>query len=340
MNGFLEKRVTWTEQLRKLLEGIETVKRTPSAEAGCWLEIGTFDRPDRGGIMGGNMNRPNPKKMPRRAASGMTLPQVAILVVLALLCSAGLFFGAKMLFASPTASPAAAPASPAVSQTEPLSPPTQPADATATAPGPVQMPALPATCALGGKPASQGVVKGIKEDGALEVETGQSTVTVVYAGIELLPSQAGDHPVQRAAAAMLEGQPVLLVRDVTDTDTAGRWVRYVFSTRHFVNYELVRQGFAAAQPASDDRACAIYLLEAQQQARAEGLGGWKVTPIPTSTFLPFVEIEPTSVCDCFSRPECSDFKTRAEAQACYNACNDYNSRLDTDRDGLACEELP
>ena len=139
---------------------------------------------------------------------------------------------------------------------------------------------------------------------------------------------------------MLEGQPVLLVRDVTDTDAAGRWVRYVFSSQRFVNYELVRQGFAAAQPASTDRACAIYLLEAQQKARAEGLGGWQVTPIPTSTFLPFVEIQPTSVCDCFSRPECGNFKTRAEAQACYNACNDYNSRLDTDRDGLACEELP
>jgi Excalibur calcium-binding domain len=40
---------------------------------------------------------------------------------------------------------------------------------------------------------------------------------------------------------------------------------------------------------------------------------------------------------------CSDFRTRAEAQAVYQACggrgNDVH-RLDEDRDGLACERLP
>jgi Excalibur calcium-binding domain len=40
---------------------------------------------------------------------------------------------------------------------------------------------------------------------------------------------------------------------------------------------------------------------------------------------------------------CSDFRTRAEAQAAYRACggrgNDVH-RLDEDRDGLACVRLP
>lgn len=40
---------------------------------------------------------------------------------------------------------------------------------------------------------------------------------------------------------------------------------------------------------------------------------------------------------------CSDFRTRAEAQAAYQACgglrNDVH-RLDRDRDGWACERLP
>ena len=40
---------------------------------------------------------------------------------------------------------------------------------------------------------------------------------------------------------------------------------------------------------------------------------------------------------------CSNFGTRAEAQAAYQACggrgNDVH-RLDDDRDGLACESLP
>jgi hypothetical protein len=41
--------------------------------------------------------------------------------------------------------------------------------------------------------------------------------------------------------------------------------------------------------------------------------------------------------------DCSDFRTRAEAQAVYQACgglrNDVH-HLDSDRDGLACEWLP
>jgi hypothetical protein len=169
---------------------------------------------------------------------------------------------------------------------------------------------------------------------------GPSLARVAYAGIEILPGSAAGDQVEQAAVDLLEGKPVLLVRDSSETDASGRLLRYVFSAEHFVNYELVRQGLAAASPDSIDRACAIYLLEAEQQAHAEGLGGWKVTPIPTSTFIPFVAIDPDTTCDCLQRPECSQFQTHEEAQSCYNACNDYNSRLDDDRDGLACEELP
>lgn len=270
----------------------------------------------------------------------MTPPQVAILVIVTLLGGAAFFLGARLLLAPTAASPASVPTSPAAPQGETAAQPTLAAESTPTAADLVQLPGLPATCALGSSPASQGVITGVEKDGTLNVQMGQSMVKVAYAGIEMLPANAGDFPAQRAAQAMLEGKPVLLIRDATDTDPKGRLVRYVFSTEHFVNMELVRQGLAAARPQSEDRACAIYLMEAEQQARTAGLGGWKVTPMPTNTFIPFVEIEPTSVCDCFHRPECSEFSTHQEAQVCYNACNDYNSRLDPDRDGLACEALP
>ena len=286
------------------------------------------------------MNQRDYKKTTRRAAGRLTPPQVAILVIVTLLGGAAIFFGARLLLAPQEAVPTLAATSPTVAQGAVSPQPTRAADATPTAPNLVQLPGLPATCALGSSPASQGVVTGVAKDGTLEVQMGSSTVKVTYAGIEMLPANPGDYPAQRAAQAMLEGRPVLLVRDATDVDAKGRLVRYVFSAEDFVNSELVRQGLAAARPQSDDRACAIYLLEAEQQARSAGLGGWKITPIPTNTFIPFVEIETSSACDCFRRPECSEFRTHEEAQACYNACNDYNSRLDSDRDGLACEELP
>jgi hypothetical protein len=67
---------------------------------------------------------------------------------------------------------------------------------------------------------------------------------------------------------------------------------------------------------------------------------WRPTPVPTHTFVPFVTVNPNAACDCSIRYECSDFQTHTAAQTCFNACNDYNSRLDEDHDGLACENLP
>jgi hypothetical protein len=69
---------------------------------------------------------------------------------------------------------------------------------------------------------------------------------------------------------------------------------------------------------------------------------WQPTRVPTATFVPTVGFDPAmqAPCDCMARPVCTDFSSHDEAQACYNACNDYNSRLDDDRDGLACEWLP
>ena len=84
------------------------------------------------------------------------------------------------------------------------------------------------------------------------------------------------------------------------------------------------------------------LVQAEMAARgvrqASGLPG----AYPRETLLPFVTLSPQNglACDCSIRYECSDFDTRQQAQDCYNACNDYHSRLDLDRNGIACEELP
>ncbi len=289
--------------------------------------------------MGASMKQAPAKRTPARSSAGFTAPQMMILIVVAVLGVAALTLTGFLLFAPSEAPSAAAVAQPTAAETQQ---PASPTSTTAPTPSPeaqVRLPALPSSCALQNHPASEGLVAHVLDDGTLEVQIDQSTVKVVYAGIEIMPSVT-DHSVKQAASAMLEGQPVLLVRDTSDTDAAGRLLRYVFTPGYFINYELIRQGLAAAQPDSADHTCAIYFLEAEQQARSNGLGGWKVTPVPTNTFMPFVEVTPAAACDCSVRYECSDFKTHEEAQACYNACNDYSSKLDDDRDGLACEDLP
>jgi endonuclease YncB( thermonuclease family) len=181
----------------------------------------------------------------------------------------------------------------------------------------------------------------VLDDGTLEVRVDGEVLNIRLASLRL--PQDGllmDQTVQEARA-LIEGQDVLLVKDKSEQDEEGRLVRYVFAGGQFVNYELVRQGLAHAVLDSLDIACLALLRQAEQQARGDQLGMWNPLPIPTATFMPFVSLDPDQIaCDCSIRYQCSDFRTRAAAQVCYNACNDYHSRLDLDRDGIACEGLP
>ena len=81
-------------------------------------------------------------------------------------------------------------------------------------------------------------------------------------------------------AGLVEGETVTLVRDVSHTDVEGRLLRYVLSGNQFVNYELVRQGFAMASTNSPDVACSQTFVEAQNQAVSEGAGLWTLIPTP------------------------------------------------------------
>ncbi len=284
-------------------------------------------------------------------SAGFTPKQIAVLILFALLGSATLFLAGYVLLAGNPAAPSATLAA----QSEPGNaslPPTWTAPAVqetrpAAAPIPVQnMPPLPASCAQSGSSFRQGTVRRVIDGSTIEVQDGENVLLVGYAGIEVLQANdptggSQEQPAARKARELLEGQPVVLVKDVSEQDSAGRLLRYVFSGSWFVNFELARQGLAAVSSSSPDQACAAFLKQAEQQARAEGLGIWQKTPVPTRTFVPFVTLDPNqNACDCSIKHLCSDFKTRAEAQACLNLCNDYSSKLDEDRDGIACEDLP
>ncbi len=55
-----------------------------------------------------------------------------------------------------------------------------------------------------------------------------------------------------ANAALVEGQTVTLVRDVSDTDAFGRLLRYVYVDGTFVNAALIGTGWAEAQESPPD----------------------------------------------------------------------------------------
>jgi len=62
---------------------------------------------------------------------------------------------------------------------------------------------------------------------------------------------------------LVEGQYVLLIKDVSERDKFDRLLRYVFTEDHFVNYELVKEGVAEAKQYPPDTACHNYLSQAE-----------------------------------------------------------------------------
>ncbi|MDI6737962.1 MAG: thermonuclease family protein [Nanoarchaeota archaeon] len=133
---------------------------------------------------------------------------------------------------------------------------------------------------------------------------------------------------------------VSLIKDVSENDSWGRLLRYVYIGNTFVNYELVENGYAKVDRFPPDTSKCDELEEAENKAKSNNLGIWNKS---AQTTMPVSEEIPPLDYICSSNYyNCDDFKTHAEAQAVYEGCggveNDIH-RLDQDKDGIACESL-
>lgn len=275
---------------------------------------------------------------PRISGAGLTRPQKTILFLVSLLVTAWIIVGVGFLLSTRTTLAQNKPNSQGLSNPQVSSPTlsSETTDPDQTIPPAPTIP-ITAACAQSIDGVLEGTVTHIDDNGMLQISTVDGILQAQFGGIELHPG--GQAP--QVIRALVENQPVALVGDLSTQDGKGQVSGFVFTQQYFINYELVRQGLALIDPNSANQSCAASFHLAEQQARGEQLGLWKPTPVPTRTFMPFVTLDPSKqpACDCSKRYECSDFTTHADAQVCYNACNDYNSRLDPDRDGIACEEL-
>ncbi|HEX9017741.1 MAG TPA: thermonuclease family protein [Anaerolineaceae bacterium] len=285
------------------------------------------------------MNQKPPSKTTHqsqtRSTAAFTPQQILILILVAILGIAAVTAAAVILL-SP------APATAQINPTQQAS--ALPAAAgTAVEPSPTASAAeLPAGCTQASYRSSQSSSARVIDSNTIQVQTESGPLQVVFAGID---AARGGSLEENAVAALhnrIDGQAITLVQDVIDRDQTGQAPRYVFANGHFLNLELVQQGLAKVNPIDPDQACAALFQQAQEQAHSGRLGLWNPTPVPTRTFMPLVTLDPAlqAPCDCSARPVCSDFRTHAAAQACFNACQDYNSRLDDNHDGIACPELP
>jgi len=74
---------------------------------------------------------------------------------------------------------------------------------------------------------------------------------------------------------LVAGKNVRLERDISDKDSYGRLLRYVYIGDDFVNAEIVRQGCAWAVAYPPDVKYQIYLEAMEKEARQSKRGVWR-----------------------------------------------------------------
>lgn len=201
---------------------------------------------------------------------------------------------------------------------------------------------------------TQARVARVVDGDTIEVVYGNVTHTVRYIGMDAPEPNPSNMLVAGAALqlnkALVGGQVVLLVKDTSDMDSAGRLLRYVFVGSAFVNYALLRQGGGVALVEAPDTACETVFAAAENEAKAAVIGVWAPTPLPTNTATrtptatPNVTATPTLVpaCNCTGPVlSCNSFRDQPSAQACFNYCKATGFGdifgLDNNNNGIACE---
>lgn len=152
---------------------------------------------------------------------------------------------------------------------------------TPTSPAPTQTPApavsAPNTCIHPQEPQIAKVVEVVDGD-TIRVEMDGVIYPVRYIGIDTPESTTQVEPFGKEASQknteLVTGQTVTMYRDTTETDQFDRILRFVFVGETFINYELVKQGYAKSFRYPPDTSCADVFDQAQTEASSAGVGMW------------------------------------------------------------------
>jgi len=135
------------------------------------------------------------------------------------------------------------------------------------------------TPALGGE-GEQATVTRVIDGDTIDVRLNGRTERVRYIGINTPERDEVCYEAATAAnAALVSGKQVTLVRDVSETDSYGRLLRYVYVGDVFVNAEMVAGGYAESRAYPPDTRQPMYLDSLERAAKAAGRGCY-----PTGVF--------------------------------------------------------
>jgi micrococcal nuclease len=143
---------------------------------------------------------------------------------------------------------------------------------------PASTPTLPPSsmlCIWQTNPREIATVVDVVDGDTIKVDLDGETYKVRYIGMD---TPERDRPFYEEATAknagLVDGQTVLLVKDVSETDKYDRLLRYVFVGDTFVNFELVNQGYAEAATFPPDISCEGMFRAAEADARSHERGLW------------------------------------------------------------------
>ncbi|MBI4339331.1 MAG: thermonuclease family protein [Chloroflexi bacterium] len=135
---------------------------------------------------------------------------------------------------------------------------------------------------MAASPRAEATVTRVIDGGTVEVRIGGQTFQVAYAGVELpkpIGMEYARSDVLYAQGSgfnreLMEEQKVTLERDVTNTDSQGRLLRWVWKEGQLVNASIVSNGLAYVNVTPPDSRYSDQLFAALDMARREGVGLW------------------------------------------------------------------
>lgn len=139
------------------------------------------------------------------------------------------------------------------------------------------------------------LVTRIIDGDTIEVSMDGTTYSVRYIGIDTpeMNEPCGSEATQ-ANANLVAGQTVTMVKDVSEIDSFGRLLRYVYVEDRFINGELVASGWAEAIEYPPDTSMA----ETLASFAAQGAGrGCALVAVPTATTVVAIPTAPAAQ-DC------------------------------------------
>jgi micrococcal nuclease len=174
------------------------------------------------------------------------------------------------------------------------------------------------------------------------VELDGEELKLRYIGVDTPESDEPFGPTASNFNATLLGQgDLILVSDQSEVDPFGRMLAYVLAGDRFINYELVRAGWAISKAYPPDTACLAVFDGAQALAQADGLGLWALSPTPALrsgdiSLTPVANCDPSypEVCIPPSPPDldCADINFRN-----FKVLPPDPHHFDMNQDGLGCE---